>query len=316
MRTLTVRSTLVIACLYVTSFLSACDSSAPQTTIAANSIISSPTAFSQAAATQAVQPTPTAEILAARVNGQGISMAALDREVARRLETIRSFGNPLPRDLNQFRNEVLDTMIEQVLIEQAAAIQGIQVSEAELDAEIAIIIEIAGSRENWEAQLKADRLSEAEYRANLRAALITQRMRDIVTATACKNVEQVRARHILVPDEQKALALRAELENGADFAMLAALHSLDVTTRQIGGDLGWFARGQLLQEEIEVAAFSLPINALSAPIKTELGYHILQVLERSKERPVDEEMCYRLTESTFERWIRELISRAKIEKFL
>ncbi|PJF31021.1 MAG: hypothetical protein CUN51_05960 [Candidatus Thermofonsia Clade 1 bacterium] len=308
------RSALVIACVWLASLLSACGGNAPQTTVAANPPVSSPTQPPPTA--QAAQPTPTAEILAARVNDQGISMAVLDREVARRLETIRSFGNPPPRDLAQFRNEVLDLLIEQVLIEQAAAIQGVEVTDADLDAEIAAIIEIAGSRENWEAQLKADRLSEAEYRANLRAALLTQRMRDIVTATACKNVEQVRARHILVPDEAKALALRAELENGADFAALAALHSLDVTTQQIGGDLGWFARGQLLQEEIEIAAFSLPINVLSAPIKTELGYHLLQVLERSTDRLVDEEMCYRLTESTFERWIQELISRAKIEKFL
>ncbi|MFQ3534462.1 MAG: peptidylprolyl isomerase [Aggregatilineales bacterium] len=314
MRISATRCSLAIVCLCFVSLLSACDGGAPQTTVAANPPTSSTTSPSPTA--QAAQPTPTAEVLAARVNEQGISMAALDREVARRLETIRSFGNPLPRDLNQFRNEVLDLLIEQALIEQAAAIQGVAVTDAELDAEIAAIIEIAGSRENWEAQLRADRLSEAEYRANLRAALLTQRMRDIVTAAACKNVEQVRARHILVSDEQRALALRAELENGADFAALAALNSLDVTTRQIGGDLGWFARGQLLQEEIEIAAFSLPPNALSTPIKTELGYHILQVLERSTERPVDEEMCYRLTESTFERWIQELISRAKIEKFL
>lgn len=314
MRSLSARHALLIACLCLASLLSACDSSTPQTTVAANPATTPNTALPPTA--QAAQPTPTPEVLAARVNEQGIGMAALDREVARRLETIRSFGNPPPRDLALFRNEVLDTLIEQVLIEQAATIQGIQVSDADLDAEIAAIVEIAGSRENWEAQLKADRLTEADYRANLRAALMTQRMRDIVTAPACKNVEQVRARHILVTDVAKAAAIRDELSNGADFAALAARDSLDVTTNQGGGDLGWFARGQLLQEAIETAAFSLPINDLSAPIQTELGYHILQVLERSTERPVDDEMCYRLTESAFERWIQELISRAKIEKFL
>lgn len=314
MRSLSARHAFLIACLCLASLLSACDSSTPQTTVAANPA-TTPSATLPPTA-QAAQPTPTPEVLAARVNDQGIGMAVLDREVARRLETIRSFGNPPPRDLALFRDEILNTLIEQVLIEQAAAIQGIQVSDADLDAEITAIVEIAGSRENWEAQLKADRLTEADYRANLRAALMTQRMRDIVTAPACKNVEQVRARHILVTDVAKSAAIRDELVSGADFAALAARDSLDVTTNQVGGDLGWFARGQLLQEAIEEAAFSLPINELSAPIQTELGYHILQVLERSTERPVDDEMCYRLTESTFERWIQELISRAKIEKFL
>lgn len=143
MRVLATRSALVVGYFCLASLLGACDGNLPQTTVAANPPANSPTAPSSTA--QAAQPTPTAEILAARVNDQGISMAELDREVARRLETIRSFGNPPPRDLNQFRNEVLDLLIEQALIEQAAAIQGISVSDAELDAEIAAIIEIAAA---------------------------------------------------------------------------------------------------------------------------------------------------------------------------
>ncbi|GAB4555674.1 MAG: peptidylprolyl isomerase [Anaerolineae bacterium] len=266
--------------------------------------------------TVAQQPSATPETLAARVNDQGIALLTLDREVTRRIEANRSFGNPPPADLNAFRNEVLNSLIEQLLIEQAAAIQGVVVSDADLNAEIQSLIELSGGEANWRAQLEQDRLTEDEYRANLRSALVTAKMRDIVTASACKNVEQANARHILVSDRARAEQIKVDLENGGDFAALALQYSLDVTTNQSGGDLGWFARGQLLQPEIEAAAFGQALNVYSDPIQTELGYHIVQVLGRANDRPIDEDTCYTLTEISFRRWIEELVSKAKIEKFI
>ncbi len=85
-------------------------------------------------------------------------------------------------------------------------------------------------------------------------------------------------------DEATANQVVQQLKGGADFAALAAKLSLDVTTRQTGGDLGWFPRGQLLQKTVEDAAFSLPLNRYSAPVKSDLGYHIIQTLERVKDR--------------------------------
>jgi parvulin-like peptidyl-prolyl isomerase len=71
----------------------------------------------------------------------------------------------------------------------------------------------------------------------------------------------------------------------------------------------------LLQSAVEDAAFSLPLNAISAPVKSELGYHIIQTLERSQNRPIDPETCSRLTQSAFERWMQDLVNKAKIEKY-
>lgn len=281
----------------------------------ASSVAASPNQPAQAP-TLTPTPAPTNAPLAARVNDRGITLAALERQVERRLDGLRAIGEAVPTDLTAFRMTVLDSMIEQVLIEQAAAIQGITITDADVQQELDTTIQIAGSREAWLKQLENERLTEDDYRAGLREALITARMRDIVTANICNTVEQAHARHILVADQQTALQIKAQLDGGADFVALAAQFSLDVTTKQSGGDLGWFSRGQLLQPAVEEAAFSQAIGAVGTPIASELGYHIIQVLERAKDRPVEPEMCARLSEDAFERWILDLKSKAQIEKYL
>jgi parvulin-like peptidyl-prolyl isomerase len=96
---------------------------------------------------------------------------------------------------------------------------------------------------------------------------------------------------------------------------LAAQNSLDVTTKQTGGDLGWFSRGELLQKSVEDSAFSLKVNEISAPVKSDLGYHIIQTLERVKDRPIDPETRFRLSKEAFERWVASLYRTAHVEKF-
>ncbi|MCC7206504.1 MAG: peptidylprolyl isomerase [Anaerolineae bacterium] len=273
------------------------------------------TQAAQAAPSATPAAAPTIEPLAALVNGEPLTMATLEREVNRRLEGIRSVNDPQPADMNLFRDEVLSALVDQALIAQGAAAQGVTISDAEVETEFQATVELAGSRENLQAQLSADNMDETEYRAALREALLTQRIRDEVTAGACTSVEQVQARHILVADEAIAQQIRAQLDGGADFAGLAAQFSQDVTTRQSGGDLGWFARGQLLQAAVEETAFSLAKGEISAPVRSELGYHIIQTLDRSSDRPVDDETCYRLTETVFQRWLQGLRSTAQVVQY-
>jgi parvulin-like peptidyl-prolyl isomerase len=257
----------------------------------------------------------TNEPIVALVNGKPIFKSVFERTVTRRLEGIRALNDPMPADLPAYRLQVLDTLIEDILIEQAADIQGVKVTDADVEKEFQENITIAGGKDKLTAQIEANRMTESEYRTGLRSALIAGKMRDIVTRNACVAVEQIHARHILVPDEKSAVDVKSKLNTGTDFAQLAVQFSLDVTTRQTGGDLGWFARGQLLQKSVEDAAFSLGINEVSAPVKSELGYHIIQTLERVKDRQIDADTCYRLSEATFDRWIQELMRQARIEKY-
>ncbi|MDA3920270.1 MAG: peptidylprolyl isomerase [Salinisphaera sp.] len=86
------------------------------------------------------------------------------------------------------------------------------------------------------------------------------------------------ARHILVDSEQKCVELKDQIENGSDFAAVAREHST-CPSGQKGGDLGSFGPGQMVREFDEVV-FSAPLNEVQGPVKTQFGYHLLEVTER------------------------------------
>ena len=87
------------------------------------------------------------------------------------------------------------------------------------------------------------------------------------------------ARHLLVDSEEQCLALKAEIEAGADFAALAREYSSCPSGRN-GGDLGEFGRGVMVPEFDEVV-FSAEIGQVQGPVKTQFGYHLLEVTSRS-----------------------------------
>jgi peptidyl-prolyl cis-trans isomerase C len=95
--------------------------------------------------------------------------------------------------------------------------------------------------------------------------------------------EEVHARHILVPTEEEAKAVEAELKKGADFVEVAKKKSKDPGAAE-GGDLGYFTKDQMVPEFAEVA-FKLDKGQISDPVKTQFGWHIIKVEDKRK-RPV------------------------------
>lgn len=87
------------------------------------------------------------------------------------------------------------------------------------------------------------------------------------------------ARHILVSSEEKCLDLKQQLADGAEFAVLAALHSSCPSGRQ-GGELGEFGPGMMVKEFDQVV-FSAPVGEVQGPVKTQFGYHLLEVTSRT-----------------------------------
>jgi peptidyl-prolyl cis-trans isomerase C len=98
--------------------------------------------------------------------------------------------------------------------------------------------------------------------------------------------QEVRARHILVETEDEAKAIRTELDKGADFAALAKEKSKDTGAAAEGGDLGYFTKDQMVPEFAD-AAFKLEKGAISDPVKSSFGWHIIKV-EDKRMRPVPE----------------------------
>ena len=88
----------------------------------------------------------------------------------------------------------------------------------------------------------------------------------------------VKASHLLVKTEEEALKLKEEIANGKEFAKAAEEVSL-CPSGQNGGDLGYFTKGQMVKE-FEDAAFSMEVGEVSAPIKTQFGYHLLWVTQK------------------------------------
>jgi peptidyl-prolyl cis-trans isomerase C len=100
------------------------------------------------------------------------------------------------------------------------------------------------------------------------------------------NEQEVRARHILVPTEDEAKAVLAEVKKGTDFAELARQKSKDPGAAAEGGDLGYFGKEQMVPEFAEVA-FKLDKGQVSDPVKTQFGWHIIKV-EDKRTKPVPE----------------------------
>ncbi len=92
------------------------------------------------------------------------------------------------------------------------------------------------------------------------------------------SMSRASARHILVASEQACQDLKTQIEGGADFAALARQHSSCPSGRQ-GGDLGEFSPGQMVREFDEVV-FSAELNKVQGPVKTQFGYHLLEVTSR------------------------------------
>jgi peptidyl-prolyl cis-trans isomerase C len=104
-----------------------------------------------------------------------------------------------------------------------------------------------------------------------------------------KSEQEVHARHILVPTEDEAKAILAQLKGGADFAVLAKEKSKDPGAAE-GGDLGYFTKDQMVPEFAEVA-FRLDKGQLSDPVKTQFGWHIIKVEDkRIKPTPTFEQV--------------------------
>ena len=143
--------------------------------------------------------------------------------------------------------------------------------------------------------------------------MVASQMFEQVTQDVPTEAEQVHARHILVAGEQEARELLAQLQGGADFADVARESSLDPSTKESGGDLGFFPRGTLVVPEVEEAAFSLSVGQISDVVQSAMGYHIVQVVERSEAMALTEESWQALREVTFRGWVSNLWASAQIE---
>lgn len=125
---------------------------------------------------------------------------------------------------------------------------------------------------------------------------------------------QVKARHILVATEAEAKAIVDELKAGGDFAKIAAEKSSDKGSARAGGDLGWFEKKSMVPEFAE-AAFAAEKGALVGPIKSNFGFHVIDVQDKREAIPLEEtsdKIRQQLRSEVAQKYIDELKTSATI----
>lgn len=156
-------------------------------------------------------------------------------------------------------------------------------------------------------------VSEKIIRSIYEADLLRQKLRDDIAKDIPHTEEQVFARHILVETEEEANATYARLKDGEEFAVVAQEVSKDSGSAARGGDLDWQPRSFFVKEFAD-AAFSQKIGEIGQPVKTEFGYHIIQVIAR-EELPLSASQYDQKKETAFNDWLTATKEAATIETF-
>ncbi|MEM6499328.1 MAG: peptidylprolyl isomerase [Pseudomonadota bacterium] len=132
-------------------------------------------------------------------------------------------------------------------------------------------------------------------RRNLRDAFFNEKIRNQVSDAETRafydaqiknfsGSEEVRASHILVRTEDKAKAIFEQIAHDGVFSELARQHSQDSNSSSKGGDLGYFGRGHLAPA-MEKAAFATPVGEVALPVRSQLGWHVIKVVDKRKRQP-------------------------------
>jgi len=137
-----------------------------------------------------------------------------------------------------------------------------------------------------------------------------------------KQGERVEASHILVESKEKADELYNKLQNGASFADLAKNNSIDNRSAENGGKLGFIEKGQFI-EKFEKVAFNLEVGSISEPVETEYGYHIIKVSDKKEastksfeevKSQIKDQLFSQKRQQAVNQYIQKLRDEAKIEK--
>jgi hypothetical protein len=250
-------------------------------------------------------PTATPEPMAFTVNGEGITLVEFDAEVARYTASQTALGKTFTSA--DATSAVIEDLVAQMLLAQAARANGFTLDDAALQARIDSLAAQIGGAENISKWQSEHGYTEQAFRSAMRRAAESAWMRDRIISTVPSTAEQVHVQQILLYNQDKAQSFLTQLNGGADFNELAG--SADPLTR---GDLGWVPRGYLLNAKIEETAFGLQVGGHSDVIATDVGFHILRILARDPARPLSPDAYLALQEQALRKWIEEQRQQANV----
>ncbi|MFS0577226.1 peptidylprolyl isomerase [Sporosarcina sp. 179-K 3D1 HS] len=196
-------------------------------------------------------------------------------------------GNVTKEELYQEMKDVAGQETLQLLVIEKVLDAKYDVSDEQVKSEIDKMKEQLG--DNFEAYLAQQGQTEASVKKIIKLNLLQEAALSEGVEVTDEELDQriemmnteLKAKHILVDDEETALKVKKKVEEGADFAATAKEFSTEPAAKESGGDLGWFGYGKMVPEFWD-AAYGLELNKLSDPVQTEHGYHIIEVTEKRK----------------------------------
>jgi peptidyl-prolyl cis-trans isomerase C len=255
-----------------------------------------------------VPPTATLVPLAAVVNGEGIRLDEFNAGVAQFQASSTITGTNLATDTNTV---VLNELVDQTLLAQAATEKGYSVDDTLLQSRIAALEGQLGgvqALKDWQAE---HGYTEETFALALKRSIGAAWMRDQITATVPETADEVHVLQILLPTKAQADEVYTSLQSGKDFQQLASTY--DPMTN---GDLGWFPRGYLNDLAIEDAAFALQPGQNSQVIQTDVGFHILYLLERDPAHQLQPDARRVLQVKSVQDWLSERRKQSDIQIYL
>ena len=241
--------------------------------------------------------------VAAKVNGEVVKKSELDAQVAKLKEQYPNMFDGADGEgrLLDFKQRLLDNMINQVLIKQAAKDKGITVTEKEIDEKIDELKAGFESEEQFVSVMQQSGMDIDTLREQIREQLINEQIvATLVEETKVSDAEikeyyegntsnfaeqaAVHAAHILFDADDKATAEKvlAEVKTGGNFGALAKEYSKDAASAANGGDLGWPTSAYV--PEFQAAAEKLLPGQISDLVQSQYGYHIIKLIEKRENR--------------------------------
>lgn len=240
--------------------------------------------------------------------------------------------------VQQTGEEALDNLITKKIIELEADQQNIEVTEADIDKRVEELAEYYGGQDAMTTTLAMYNITLDQVRDDVAVNVKLEKLLKSRIEITDKEVqeyfkanqadffveEQIKVSHILVETEAEAQEIKALLAEGQDFAKLAQERSTDTLTKNQGGDLGTASRGAMVAE-FEQAAFALQPGQISDPVKSEYGYHIIKVDEKTEARQgtleeskdeIREILFQQKMESEYPAWLEEQYDKYQVEKLL
>lgn len=243
----------------------------------------------------AAQDAPTADTVVATVNGTSITLGEM---IATRL-TLPEQYKQLPDDV-LFKG-ILDQLVQQTLLSQ----------KVEPNLTKSQLTRLANERRSAVSAIAIDDILKVAVNDQTLQAAYDAAYKDFKPGT------EYHAAHILVDSEEKAAEIKAQIEGGVAFADAAKTHGTDGTAAS-GGDLGWFGTGMMVKP-FEDAVTSMKAGELKGPVKTDFGWHLIQLIEtRPAAAPtlddVRDELAAELEQKAVAAEIESLTAAAKVEK--